>query len=91
VTNPSDKTGDQRQDLPNLTTRILIRKHLAPQQALPGLHVIAQHQLFWVPMHVHLLVYPLGNGVAVQGRALKARALAEAAPPEVAAASAVTL
>jgi hypothetical protein len=55
------------------------------------LHMIPQHQLLGVRMEVHLLVNPVGNRIAVQGRALKARALAEAAPPEVAAASAVTL
>jgi hypothetical protein len=36
-------------------------------------------------------VHPVGHRIAIQGRALMARALAEAAPPEVAAASAVTL
>jgi hypothetical protein len=60
--------------------------------------MIPQHQLLGVRMQIDLLVYPrctrhrhpLGHRMAVQGRALKARALAEAAPPEVAAASAVT-
>ena len=53
------------------------------------LHMITQHQLFRVRMEIDLLVHPVGNRVAVQGRAPTARALAEAAPPEVAAASAV--
>jgi hypothetical protein len=54
------------------------------------LHMIPQHQLLGVGMQIHLLVHPLGHWVAVQGRAPLARTLAEAAPPEVAAASAVT-
>jgi hypothetical protein len=28
------------------------------------LHVIAQHQLFWVRMQIHLLVHPVGNRIA---------------------------
>jgi hypothetical protein len=55
------------------------------------LHMIPQHQLLGIRMQVHLLVHPVGHRIAVQGRTLKARALAEAAPPEVAAASAVAL
>jgi hypothetical protein len=54
------------------------------------LHMIAQHQLLGIRMKITLLVHPVGNRVAVQGRARTARALAEAAPPEVAAASAAT-
>ena len=53
--------------------------------------MIAQHELLGIRMEVDLLVHPLRLRVAVQGRALEARALVEAAPPEVAATSAVTL
>jgi hypothetical protein len=42
-------------------------------------HKIPQHQLLRVRMEVHLLVYPLGSRMAVQGRAPSAHALAEAA------------
>jgi len=43
------------------------------------LHVIPQHRLLGVRMQIHLLVYPLGYRIAVQGPVPLARGLAEAA------------
>lgn len=43
------------------------------------LRTITQHQLLGVGMLIHLLVHPVGNWMPVQGRPVRACALAEAA------------